>query len=125
MIDLERQLEIHVCQEILENRLDFLLHSLRPLLDRAQGAEEEVLPKCLVLNLAAATEMILKARLCKEHWSLIFQKPVTVPPQRLAFPAPPWAPRDGKSPLRPCDLNLLRSAAAPTLAAAPRSSNSE
>jgi hypothetical protein len=64
-----------VHQEILENGLDFLLHSLRPPVDLDEYADAEILPKYLVLNLAAATELILKARLCKEHWSLIFQNP--------------------------------------------------
>lgn len=68
-------MESHVYQEILENGLDFLLHSLRPPVDREEDADSDVLPKYLVLNLAAATELILKARLCKEHWSLIFQNP--------------------------------------------------
>jgi hypothetical protein len=68
-------MESSVHQEILENGLDFLLHSLRPPVDLDEDAGAEILPKYLVLNLAAATELILKARLCKEHWSLIFQNP--------------------------------------------------
>lgn len=64
-----------VYYHILENGLDFLLHSLRPPIDLDEDAESDVLPKFLVLNLAAATELILKSRLCKEHWSLIFQNP--------------------------------------------------
>lgn len=62
-------------QDIIENGLDFLLHSLRPPVDLEEEAREDILPKYLVLNVAAATELILKARLCKEHWSLIFQNP--------------------------------------------------
>ncbi len=68
-------MESRVYQEILENGLDFLLHSVRPDVDLEEDARESVLPKYLVLNVAAATELILKARLCKEHWSLIFQNP--------------------------------------------------
>lgn len=72
-----------VYREILENGLDFVLHSLRPPVDLNQEAEEEILPKYLVLNLAAATELVLKARLCKEHWSLIFQNPDKASGDRL------------------------------------------
>ena len=62
-------------REILENGLDFLLHAVRPPTDYDDESEASVLPKYAVLNLAAACELILKARLCKEHWSLIFQNP--------------------------------------------------
>jgi hypothetical protein len=58
---------------ILANGLDFLLYSLRPPIDLDEAAESEVLPKYLVLNLAAAPGLILEARLCKKDWFLIFQ----------------------------------------------------
>ncbi|MDC0994002.1 hypothetical protein OAR16_00150 [bacterium] len=60
---------------ILENGLDFLLHTIHPPLQFEEDVGPGVLPKYLVLNLASATELIFKARLCKEHWSLIFQNP--------------------------------------------------
>jgi hypothetical protein len=59
---------------ILSNALDFLLHSLRPPVADSEEEPGDILPKYLVLNLAAAVELIFKARLCKAHWSLIFQK---------------------------------------------------
>jgi hypothetical protein len=51
------------------------LHSLPQWNDREEVFEDEflTLPKYMIINLAAATELLLKARLCKEHWSLIFQ----------------------------------------------------
>ena len=66
-----------IYKNILHNGLDFLLHSFREIddTDEYQVSEDfvDTLPKYLAIDLAAATELILKARLCKEHWSLIFQ----------------------------------------------------
>jgi len=76
--------------DILYNGLDFLLYSvLPPVSDEVSEYMEddmeyiEILPKYAVLNLAAAVELILKARLCKEHWSLIFQSPDKASPEAL------------------------------------------
>ncbi len=66
--------ELSIHRDILSNALDFLLHSLRPPLADEEEEPGEILPKYLILNLAAAIELLFKARLCKEHWSLIFQK---------------------------------------------------
>lgn len=66
--------EFSTHRDILSNALDFLLHSLRPPVADSEEEPGDILPKYLVLNLAAAVELIFKARLCKEHWSLIFQK---------------------------------------------------
>ena len=65
-------------KDILYNGLDFLLHSLTPLddiddIDEVDAEFVDTLPKYLILNVIAATELILKARLYKEHWALIFQ----------------------------------------------------
>ena len=65
-----------IYKNILYNGLDFLLHSLREIAITTDEENEDLvntLPKYLVRDLVAATELVLKARLCKEHWSLIFQ----------------------------------------------------
>ena len=57
---------------ILENAIDFLVHSVIPPMDIDRKLEAEVNGKYTVLNLSAAVELFIKARLCKEHRSLIF-----------------------------------------------------
>lgn len=51
---------------VIENAFDFLEHALN---------EIESSPKYSVINFAIAIELFLKARLMKEHWSLIIQRP--------------------------------------------------
>ena len=74
-------IEKKVYCDILQNGIDFLWHSLvPPSVSSHYQAEnygvdvEPVLLKYRLLHLAAAIELILKARLGKEHWALIFSK---------------------------------------------------
>lgn len=62
-----------VHRDILNNALDYLLHSLRAPVDEPDEEAKDILPKYLVLNLVAGIELVFKARLCKKDWSLIFQ----------------------------------------------------
>lgn len=56
---------------LLENGLDFIASALKHLKD--QPSKREL--KYAVLHLSAGIELILKERLKREHWSLVFDKP--------------------------------------------------
>lgn len=56
--------------DLLENGLDFILNSLKPILE----SKDEHDLKYSVLHISAGTELILKEILRTEHWSLIFEK---------------------------------------------------
>lgn len=68
-------MEMHKTKEIkmplLENGLDFILHGLNELVDMKDKPNNG---KYAILHIHAGTELILKARLKEEHWSLIFSK---------------------------------------------------
>jgi hypothetical protein len=55
---------------LLENALDFLLEAV----ERFDEADPRQI-KYAVLNAASAVELVLKARLADEHWTLIFRDP--------------------------------------------------
>lgn len=59
---------------ILENALDFADTSIRQLQDS---------PKQSLINFAAFVELVLKARLLREHWSLVVEKPGSVSLQQF------------------------------------------
>lgn len=56
---------------LLENGLDFISSALKHL--KNQPTKREL--KYAVLHLSAGIELILKERLKREHWSLVFDKP--------------------------------------------------
>lgn len=56
---------------LLENGLDFIASALKHL--KQQPSKREL--KYAVLHLSAGIELILKERLKREHWSLVFDKP--------------------------------------------------
>ncbi|MHA4772999.1 hypothetical protein L1085_000645 [Streptomyces sp. MSC1_001] len=56
------------------NGLDYLVSAVKHLTDGSQPPDARDL-KYAVLHLQAATEVLLKARLVKEHWSLVFAEP--------------------------------------------------
>lgn len=56
---------------LLENGLDFISSALKHL--KKQPTKREL--KYAVLHLSAGIELILKERLKREHWSLVFDKP--------------------------------------------------
>ena len=56
---------------LLENGLDFISSALKHLKNRPTKREL----KYAVLHLSAGIELILKERLKREHWSLVFDKP--------------------------------------------------
>jgi hypothetical protein len=51
---------------LVQNAFDFLKHSIE---------EFDTAPKYSVIHFCAAVEILLKARLLKEHWSLVISKP--------------------------------------------------
>lgn len=55
--------------DLLENGLDFINNSLKPILE----SEDENELKYSVLHISSGTELVLKEILRKEHWSLIFE----------------------------------------------------
>jgi hypothetical protein len=55
----------------LENGLDFILRALEYLADDPTKRDL----KYAVLHLHSGVELILKERLRREHWSLVFEKP--------------------------------------------------
>jgi hypothetical protein len=55
--------------DLLENGLDFILSSLDPIIQSHNDAQL----KYSLLHLSAGVELILKERLRKEHWTLIFE----------------------------------------------------
>ncbi|MFD0352920.1 hypothetical protein ACFVHW_04110 [Streptomyces sp. NPDC127110] len=57
----------------VENGLDYLVSVTEYLRDKPSPRDL----KYAVLHLAAAVEVLLKARLQREHWSLVFEKPQT------------------------------------------------
>jgi hypothetical protein len=59
---------------LLENGLDFIDHALE-LLDDSKGKPSARLLKYAVLHLAGGAELVLKERLRREHWTLVFDKP--------------------------------------------------
>jgi hypothetical protein len=59
---------------LLENGLDFIDHALE-LLDDTNGKPSARHLKYAVLHLAGGTELVLKERLRREHWTLVFDKP--------------------------------------------------
>lgn len=60
----------HIEFDLLENGLDFILSSLRPILE--QKDENDL--KYSLLHLSAGTELVLKEILKNEHWSFIFER---------------------------------------------------
>ena len=54
-----------VHRDILNNALDYLLHSLHAPVDDQNEEAKDILPKYLVLNLVAGIELLFKARLCR------------------------------------------------------------
>ncbi|MFC5956785.1 hypothetical protein ACFP51_20600 [Streptomyces pratens] len=58
----------------VRNGMDYLARAVDDLTERA-GAPSESDLKYAVLHLQAATEVLLKARLVGEHWSLVFKNP--------------------------------------------------
>jgi hypothetical protein len=55
--------EFSIHRDILNNALDFLLHSLRPPVADSTEETGDILPKYLVLNLSAAVELIFNVML--------------------------------------------------------------
>ena len=64
---------------LLENGLDFISSALKHL--KNQPTKREL--KYAVLHLSAGIELILKERLKREHWSLVFDKPADAPKNEL------------------------------------------
>ncbi|MFK4272541.1 hypothetical protein [Streptomyces milbemycinicus] len=58
----------------VRNGIDYLA-SVVEHFDENEWAVEPCDLKCAVLHLQAAAEVLLKARLLREHWSLAFQDP--------------------------------------------------
>lgn len=56
--------------DLIENGLDFVLSSLNPIVKSTNQHDL----KYSILHLSAGTELILKERLRREHWTLIFNK---------------------------------------------------
>lgn len=69
-------------RDILNNALDYLLHSLRAPVDEPNEEAKDILPKYLILNLVAATELVLKARLCKRCKTQTCSLAIYSPPQQ-------------------------------------------
>ncbi|MGW4824072.1 hypothetical protein ACWEP4_35310 [Streptomyces sp. NPDC004227] len=98
----------------VRNGMDYLAKAVDDLTGGASPPSERDL-KYAVLHRQAATEVLLKARLLGEHWSLVykdpgianledFQKPPSVPPSQSAAKAlggPGQRPRSRQ----PCHLN--------------------
>ena len=66
----EKQVQLKL--SLLDNALDFFQEAIR---DLEEEDEERKGLKYSILNAAAAVELVLKARLAKEHWTLIFANP--------------------------------------------------
>ena len=70
----------HVHLNLLENGLDFLLSA-------AEAVQRDESPRSLkdaVLHVANGTELLFKARLAQEHWTLIFANPDEASHEKLA-----------------------------------------
>ena len=70
----------HVQLNLIENGLDFLLSA-------AESVQRDENPRSLkdaVLHVANGTELLFKARLTGEHWSLIFSNPSDASHEKLA-----------------------------------------
>jgi len=59
---------------LLENGLDFILSAARYLVDEGYSENPSAL-KYVVLHLSAGVHLILKERLKREHWVLLFSRP--------------------------------------------------
>ena len=70
----------HVHLNLLENGLDFLLSAA----EAVQHAESPRNLKDAVLHVANGTELLFKARLAKEDWTLIFANPDDASHEKLA-----------------------------------------
>jgi hypothetical protein len=61
---------------LLENALDFIVNAgYYTKMEPDDPADEPRVLKHAVLNLAAGAELLLKERLRREHWSLLFERP--------------------------------------------------
>ena len=71
MADADSNLADRVHLNLLENGLDFLLSAA----EAVQGSQSPRSLKDAVLHVANGTELLFKARLAEEHWTLIFANP--------------------------------------------------
>jgi len=71
---------------LLDNGLDFIIEGLKPT-TRLWGYDKvESVWKYSVLNIFSGIELILKERLRREHWSLIFEDVSNANEQKLLYP---------------------------------------
>ena len=68
-------------EALIEHGLDFIAEAVRRLVD-AEGDVREA--RYAIMHLAMGAELLLKARLFREHWTLVFDKPESANRARLA-----------------------------------------
>lgn len=69
MSNKKEKTEINLSFPLIDNALDFLLHAAEHVKEESPRSW-----KYALLHLIAGVELLLKARLENEHWSLVFQE---------------------------------------------------